>query len=163
MAEARLAPLTDKRNPGFNLKQALLSRRFPLKKPVFDHGDDQIDDEDEGGKDDQPGKDAGGIEDPLGLGDDVTQAPGRPQVFTDHGPDQGHADTGMQAGQNPAHGRGQEDMTKEVPFIGPEHTGIVQDVRIHFPDPMVGFEEKNEERKDRVSKPSGGCKTGPEV
>jgi hypothetical protein len=138
--------------------------RSPLEEPSLNQGHDQIDEEDKDGENHEPGKDARGVKDAFGLGNEVTQPLCRAQVFAHHRADQRHPHARVEAGQNPAHGRRQKDVAEEVPFIGSQHPRVVEDVRVNLPDPPVGVEKDDEKDEghseghfgqDPESKPEG--------
>ena len=124
-----------------------LGRGLPFEQTALNNGDQDIDDQDKKRKDHQSGKNSGGIKDPLGLGNKIAKAPGGPEILSHYGPDQSHTHAGMETGQNPAHGRGHEHMAKEVALVGPQHPGVIEDVRVDLSDAAIGVKKNDKENQ----------------
>src|SRR5690606_25082965 len=100
--------------------------RLPDHEATFHQADDAVQNEGEDGQDDDAGVDGVDVERAFGLQDEVAYAAGGTQVFTDDGADECQADGGVQAGENPAGGRRDVDVTQELLAVGAQHTGVVE-------------------------------------
>src|SRR5581483_1549611 len=79
-------------------------RRFPDEQAVLDGREAQVDDDDDHRQDEHSGEDAGAVEGAFGELDHVAQAFGSSEVFAHDGADEGEADGGVQAGEDPHDG-----------------------------------------------------------
>src|SRR5439155_5600025 len=99
---------------------ASFRNRLPVREPRVEALQADVDGDDRRHQDEEPGQHAGGVEHRLRIGDDVAHPFVRAEVFPDHGADQGEADAGAKAREDPREGRGEQDVADHVARTRPE-------------------------------------------
>src|SRR4051812_5012543 len=102
----------------------------PAQEIRFEAVDAEVDDEHDRARQDEAGHDAGRVEDALRLRHEIAHAARRAHVLADDGADEGEADRGVEAREDPRHSRRQVDVAEEMAVVRLQHARVVEDDRV---------------------------------
>ena len=90
------------------------ARRAPGQQATFEQGDQVLGDQRDDGDDEHPGEDAVRVETALRWSDDQADAVLGAEHLADEGADDGEAEGGVQAGDDPGQRRGHGDVADDL-------------------------------------------------